>query len=75
MIQLVGDSLGLLSFKRQRVKQENWRKLVGGREEERECLPGGGHSMSRGPGKRNIMVCTELEAAWSCTMRQRLVKR
>lgn len=31
----MGDSLGLLSFKRQGVKQENWRRLV----EEREGEP------------------------------------
>ena len=39
MTQLVGDSLGLPSFKTQGVKQENWRNLVAGREEGRECLP------------------------------------
>lgn len=43
---------------------------VGGREGRGEAVSSSeGHSMSRGPGERNILVCMESQAAWSCVRR------
>lgn len=43
---------------------------MAGREVWRKDLPGGGYSMSRVSGKRNMTVRLEFPAMWSCCKRQ-----